>query len=135
MKNAVLHLGEKSSRHQQRLGLWEACPGSCSAEKELGGSKLNRKLRATKKGNNTLGCIPFQSALFRTHLDCASRIGYSKYKKDVNELEQVYQRPTKLSGLEHLPCEEVLREVGLFREGGGSWGEPKTSWSVLRGKP
>lgn len=44
-------------------------PGSSSAEKEVGDSKMNRSQSVRKNVNSMLGCIPFWSALSRPHLE------------------------------------------------------------------
>jgi len=101
---------------------------------------------AAQKANRILGCItssvasrvregilPLCSALVRPHLESCVQIWSHQYRRDMELLEQVQRRATKMiQGLEHLSYEERLREMGLFSLEKAA-GRTSCEFSVLKG--
>ena len=59
--------------------------------------------------------LPLYSVLVRLHLQYCVQMWSSQYRSVMDLLECIQRRTTKIiQGMEHLPCENRLRDLGLF---------------------
>ncbi|PKU47487.1 hypothetical protein llap_2227 [Limosa lapponica baueri] len=118
-----MHLGHTNPMQCCRLG--EEWLESCLVEKDMRvrvNSRLNMSqqgAQVTKKSSGILVCIR-NSVASRTRevrppLEYHIKFCAPHYKKDIEVLECVQRRATKLvKGLEHKSYKEQMRELGLF---------------------
>ncbi|PKU48692.1 hypothetical protein llap_1016 [Limosa lapponica baueri] len=146
----VLHLGQGNFQYQYRVGA-EGIERS-PEEKDLK-VLVDEKLDMTQqcvltaqKAHCILGCIkrivasrlrevilPLYSVLMRPHLESCVQLWSPQHRKDLDLLEQIQWRATKMiRGMEHLSCEDRLRELGVFSLE-KTPGRPCCGLSVLKG--
>ena len=151
-KCKVLQLGQGSPCYPYRL--WDEGMKSCPTKKDLGvlmDEKLDMSRQcalAAQKADCTLGCIqsnmasrsregilPLCSTLVGPHLEFCIQLWSPQHKKDMELLERVQRRATKMiRGLEHHSYEARLRELGLFSlKKRRLWGELIEAFQYLKG--
>ncbi|KAK4828600.1 hypothetical protein QYF61_000052 [Mycteria americana] len=111
----------------QIVACLQSCLWSCILDRLNHESTCQQCALVAKQANRMLGCIrrsvasksrevilPLYSALIRPHLEYCVQFWALHYKRDMDILERIQQRATKMiKGLEHLSYEERLRELGL----------------------
>ena len=79
--------------------------------------------------------LPLCSALVSAHLEYCIQMGSPQYRKDMDLLEHVQRRITKIiQGMEHLPCEDRLRAGAVQPGEEKTLEKPDRDLSMSKGK-
>ncbi|PKU48497.1 hypothetical protein llap_1238 [Limosa lapponica baueri] len=131
-KYKVLHLGWDNPQYQYRLGdeVIERNPIKKDLEVMVDEKLVmsQQHVLTVQKANHILDCIKRSVAIWsrevvlspystfvRPHPEYCVRLWSPQHRKDMGLLEHVQRRATgMIRGLEHLSCEDRLRESGLF---------------------
>ena len=78
--------------------------------------------------------LPLYSILVGAHLHNTVQMWSPPYRRDMNLLEHVQRRAIKMiQGNRHFPCEDSLRELGLFSLGNRRlWGDLRMAFQYVK---